>query len=334
LSEQLRLGILGTGSIAHEMAAAARGSRAVAVTAVGSRDGARASRFAEQHGIERAYGGYQALVVARNLDAVYVATPHRHHAEWAIAALREGKHVLCEKPMTVNAPEAERLIRVARDSGTCVMEAYAYLFHPQTLALRRLLEERRVGEVRGITVTFSFAADDADIGRLTDHRLAGGGILDVGCYGVSMSQLITGIDEPSAVVGAADLDPVQRVDLQATGVLTYPGPVIAQIACAVALDQPHEVRVSGTRGELVIDQPCWIPECRESATAIGIKRGDAVETINVPSGGHIFALELDGFAGLIADGPAAWEASWARSLGTMRTLDRWRAAVGVRYDWE
>jgi predicted dehydrogenase len=328
-----RLGIVGTGGIAHEMAGAARGSRRVVVTAVASRDEARAAAFAAEYDLERAHAGYERMLADRDLDAVYVATPHRHHAEWAIAALRAGKHVLCEKPMTVNAAEAERVIQAARESGTCLMEAYAYLFHPQTHALQRLLEEQRVGEVRGIAVTFSFAADDADVDRLTDSRLAGGGILDVGCYCVSMSQLVTAGGEPTAVVGAAALDPVQHVDLHAAAVLTYPGPVIAQIACAVALDQRHEVRVSGTHGEIVIDQPCWIPEARDSDTTIRIHRGDAVETITVPSEGHIFALELDGFARLIAEGPAAWEASWARSLATMRTLDRWRAAVGVRYDW-
>ena len=334
MSEPLRLGIVGTGGIAHELAAAAQGSPSVVVTGVASRDLARAKAFAADYDLEHAHGGYASLMAQSDLDAVYVATPHRHHAEWAIAALRAGKHVLCEKPITVNAEEAERVIRVARESDRCVMEAYAYLFHPQTQTLLRILDAGEIGAVRGIAVTFSFAADDQDIGRLTDHELAGGGILDVGCYGVSMSQLIAGPDEPLSVVGAAHLDPSERVDLQAVAALTFPGPVIAQLACAVSLDQRHEIRVSGSRGELVIDEPCWIPEVRQRATTILIHRGEQVEAIDIPGPGHIFALELEGFAQLIADGPAAWEASWARSLATMRTLDRWRAAVGVRYDWE
>ncbi len=112
--------------------------------------------------------------------------------------------------------------------------------------------------------------------------------------------------------------------------LTYPGQIIAQVACGVALAQRDEVRVSGTRGEIVIERPCWIPDCRDATTHIELD-GDVIE---VPAEGHIFALELDAFAALIAAGPAAWERSWARSLATMRTLDRWREAAGVRYDWE
>ena len=146
MSEPLRLGIVGTGGIAHELAAAAQGSPSVVVTGVASRDLARAKAFAADYDLEHAHGGYASLMAQSELDAVYVATPHRHHAEWTIAALRAGKHVLCEKPITVNAEEAERVIRVARESDRCVMEAYAYLFHPQTQTLLRLLDAGEIGD--------------------------------------------------------------------------------------------------------------------------------------------------------------------------------------------
>ncbi len=320
----VRLGILGTGAIAAEVADAAD------VAAVASRNADRAAGFAAAHGIPRAFGSYGELMADPRLDAVYVATPHRSHAELTIAALRAGKHVLCEKPVTVNAAEAEEVIAAARDAGRLVMEAFAYRFHPQTRTLLRMISDGAIGDVRAVSVTFSFAAGPGEIGRLTSHELAGGGILDVGCYCVSMSQLLAGGGEPAVVAGAARLDPVERVDLQAAALLTYPGPVIAQVECAVTLGQRHEVRVSGTAGEIVIDQPCWIPECRDTPTRIA----SGSEVLEIPAEGHIFALELAGFEALIAAGPAAWERSWAESLATMRTLDRWRAAAGVRYDWE
>ncbi len=215
--------------------------------------------------------------------------------------LAHHKHVLCEKPLTVTANEAETVIAAVRESGVMVMEAFAYLFHPQTHALMRLLEQSRIGELREIAVRFSFTTDGADRSRVTDHALAGGGILDVGCYCVSMAQLITG-EEPIAVTGAADLDPVQRVDLHAVGTLTFPRAVVAQVECAVALEQPHQLRISGTDGEITIDRPCWIPECRDSDTSIELRTAAGTEVIEIGRRGHIFALELDGFAELIDAG--------------------------------
>ena len=214
------------------------------MVSIASRDAERATAFARRHGISRRHGAYQDLLDDPAVDAVYVATPHRQHAEWTRAALAHHKHVLCEKPLTVNAGEAETVIAAARESGMVVMEAFAYLFHPQTHALLQLLEQRRIGELRQIAVTFSFTTDDADRSRLIDHALAGGGILDVGCYCVSMAQLITG-QEPIAVTGTAELDPLQRVDLHAVGTLIFPRAVVAQVECAVALEQPHQLRISG-----------------------------------------------------------------------------------------
>ncbi len=329
----MQLGILGTGGIAAELAEAAPGSSRAMVAAVASRDAERAAGFARRHGIDRWHGSYQELLGDPAIDAVYVATPHRQHAEWTCAAMAHHKHVLCEKPLTVNAAEAETVIAAARESGVLVMEAFAYLFHPQTHALLQLLEQRRIGAVREISVTFSFTTDDADRGRILDHALAGGGILDVGCYCVSMAQLITG-EEPIAVTGTAELDPVERVDLHAVGALTFPRAVVAQVECAVALAQPDQLRISGTDGEIVIAQPCWIPECRDSDTSIEVRTAARTEVIEIGRTGHIFALELDAFAQLIDADAREWERSWAQSLATMRTLDRWRAAVGVSYDWE
>jgi predicted dehydrogenase len=329
----VRLGILGCGSIAAELADASSRSGRVTVVSAASRDAERAAGFARRHGIPRWHGSYQELLEDPAIDAVYVATPHRQHAEWTRAAVSHHKHVLCEKPLTVNAGEAEAVIAAARESGMLVMEAFAYLFHPQTHALLQLLGQGRIGGLREIAVRFSFTTGDTDRSRVIDHALAGGGILDVGCYCVSMAQLITG-QEPIAVTGTAELDPVQRVDLHAVGTLTFPRAVMAQVECAVALEQPDQLRISGAEGEIVIDRPCWIPECRDADTRIELHTGTGTEVIEIGRSGHIFAIELDGFAQLIDAGAREWEQSWAQSLATLRTLDRWRAAVGVSYDWE
>ena len=131
----------------------------------------------------------------------------------------------------------------------------------------------------------------------------------MGCYCVSMAQLITG-QEPIAVTGTAELDPVQGVDLHAVGTLAFPRAVLAQVECAVALEQPDQLRISGAEGEIVIDRPCWIPECRDSDTAIELRTPADTEVIKIGRSGHIFALELDGFAQLIDAGAGEWERSW------------------------
>ena len=125
------------------------------MVSVASRDAERAAGFARRHGIPHSHGSYQDLLEDPAIDAVYVATPHRQHAEWTRAAMAHHKHVLCEKPLTVNAGEAETVIAAARESGVLVMEAFAYLFHPQTHALLQLLEQGRIGELREIAVTGS-----------------------------------------------------------------------------------------------------------------------------------------------------------------------------------
>ncbi len=343
MTPPLRYGLLGTGSIAEEFAHSLHLTAGCTAEAVASRSADRAAAFAAQHGVRRAIGDYPSLLADPDVDVVYVATPHHEHAWWSTLAIRAGKAVLCEKPLAVDEAQALGVVREAQRHGSALLEAFAYRFHPQTAAVLGLVRDGAIGTVRAIDITFSFHAPVAepDAHRLTANALAGGGILDVGCYCTSMSSLIvataTGAaaPEPEEIVGLAVLEPTERTDLFAAGVLRYSGGILAQLACGVGLEQDDHIRIYGSAGSIYVPQPCWLAGQRAAASFIGVAdhRG-VIRAIDVPGGTDIMALEADGFATMLHSDKAAFRRSWAESLANMRTLDRWRRAVGVHYDIE
>ena len=218
MTATLNWGILGTGAIARSFATHLRRSRTGRLAAAASRDQARADAFAREHGAPRGHGSYDALLRDPGVQAVYVATPHTGHADWAIRACQAGKHVLCEKPLGVNAGEAMAMIQAARAHDVFLMEAFMYRCAPQTRRLIELLRSGAIGRVRTIQASFSFhwppTVDEG--GRIVDPHLAGGGILDVGCYPVSLARLVAGIASGRPFADPVELKAVGHVG--ATGV--------------------------------------------------------------------------------------------------------------------
>ncbi|ATY13938.1 gfo/Idh/MocA family oxidoreductase [Amycolatopsis sp. AA4] len=330
----LRWGLLATGTIAAEFAAGVEQSRHGVLAAVASRTAERARDFATRYEIPKAYGSYEALLADPDVDAVYIATPHAQHEEWAIRAAEAGKHVLCEKPLTLTAADAEKVIDAARRNDVFLMEAFMYRMHPQTRRLVELIESGAIGEVRAVDVTFSFDSDENDAARLGDPALGGGGILDVGCYCTSLARLVsqaaTGIPavEPTRVTGMARLTE-NGVDEFAMGLLRLPGDIIAQLSCGYLLTQDDHIRIYGTTGQLYVPKPAWIHELRAPgvSTIVLTPSGGESEVIEIEATQGIYAREADYVAAHVADrqGP---ELTWAETLANLRTLDRWRAAVG------
>jgi predicted dehydrogenase len=242
MANYLRWGILGAGGIAATFAKALPLSRTGRLAAVGSRDGAKAAEFAAKHGGARAHGSYKALLADPEVDAVYIATPHPQHAEWCIRAARAGKHILCEKPITLNHAEAMVVAETARQAGVFLMEAFMYRCHPQTQRLTDLIRNGAIGEVRMIQATFSFQAGFNADGRLFSNELGGGGILDVGCYTTSIARLVAGaatgklFADPLRVDGRAVLHPETGVDAYAAAVAEFPGGILAHLATGVMLN--------------------------------------------------------------------------------------------------
>src|SRR5688572_32176004 len=190
---RLNWGILGTGSIAGTFAEFLPASKTGNLLAVASRAPDRAARFAREWGVPRHYASYEALLADPDVRAVYVSTPHPQHKQWATRAAAAGKHVLCEKPLCLNHADAAAVIDAARAHGVFLMEAFMYRCHPQTRKLIDLLRGGAIGEVRAVHAAFSFRAPFDPASRLFNKALGGGGILDVGCYPVSMARLVAGV---------------------------------------------------------------------------------------------------------------------------------------------
>ena len=339
----LQWGIIGAGSIARAFAVGVKSSRSGQLQAVASRDLAKAQKFAQEFGIPVSYGSYEQLLQDKNIQAVYVCTPHPLHAQWAIAALEAGKHVLCEKPFALNYYQAMKIIDVANEKGLMLMEAFMYRCHPQTAKLVELLRAKAIGDVRVIQATFSFQAGFNPQSRLFNNDLAGGGIMDVGCYPVSISRLVVGVAQgqdfadPVEIKGTANIGQT-GVDEWAVGTLKFPGGILAQIATGVMLNQDNSVRIFGSEGRIILPNP-WVAnrQAADQGKIILHKNGQAPQEIEISADRTSFSYEVDVFGDAVAKGslkPAHPAMSNCDTMGNMRTLDSWRQQVGCVYSQE
>ena len=340
---QLNWGIIGAGSIARAFAVGAKTCQTGKLLAVASRDKAKADKFAAEFAVPTAYGSYEELLNDPRVQAVYVCVPHPLHAQWAIAALEAGKHVLCEKPFALNYWEAMKVIEVARDKGLLVMEAFMYRCHPQTAKLVELLRQKVIGDVRVIQASFSFQAGFNAESRLFSNALAGGGIMDVGCYPVSLARLIAGVAmgrdfaDPTEVKGCAQIGQT-GVDEWAVGTLKFPGGILAQISTGVMLNQDTTLRIFGSAGQIIVPDP-WVANRQKADTGrITVRKsGTPLQEIEIPADRTSFSYDLDFFGEAVAGGtcrPAHPAMSNEDTLGNMRCLDAWRSQVGCVYDQE
>lgn len=336
--EQLAWGILGTGRIARTFARSLLASGAGRVVAVGSRTQSGADRLGDELGVERRHGSYAALLADPAVEAVYIATPHPAHAEWAIRAAEAGKHILCEKPVGLNHAEAMTIVEAARRHGVLLMEAYMYRCHPQIARLVELIRGGAIGEVRAIQCAFSFDSGGDLGGRLLSQTLGGGGILDVGGYPVSLARLVAGaahgqaFAEPTELQALGHLGPESRVDEWSAAVMRFPGDIVAQVAAGVRLRMERGARISGSAGSLFLPEPFTPAPDRPALIVLQRNDGSPPEEIAVGPADS-YALE----ARAVATHRAAGEVpamSWDDTLGNMRALDRWRAAIGLVYDAE
>jgi predicted dehydrogenase/aryl-alcohol dehydrogenase-like predicted oxidoreductase len=339
-AQKLAWGILGTGKIARVFARGVLGSDTGRLVAVGSRARHSADTFADQFAIANRHGSYEALLADPEVEAIYIATLHPFHAEWAIKAAEAGKHVLCEKPLTINHPQAMAVIEAARENNVFLMEAFMYRCHPQTARLVELIREGAIGEVRLIDATFSFDASPDEESRLYAQEFAGGGILDVGCYPLSMARLIAGAANGKAFAEPIELNAVgrignTRVDEYTAASATFPGGIVAQLAAGIHAKGENVVRVVGSTGTILIPDP-WMPSAEEPSTTRIQLQTHADETwreVGIEASKSLYAFEADTVAAHLAAGQAP-VMTWDDSLGNMAALDRWRAQIGLVYDME
>jgi predicted dehydrogenase len=328
----LRFGILGAGGIADTFTRDLVGARAlghdVEVVAVGARDRARADEFAGRFGIARAHGDYEALLQDPAVDAVYVATPHVFHREQALAAIAAGKHVLVEKPFTVNAVEAREVSGAAAAAGVIALEAMWTRFLPQTARLRALLRGGAIGEPRLFVGTHAQSLPTDPGHRINDPALGGGALLDLGVYPVAFALDMLGL--PTAISAQARLSD-QGVDRSIASAMTH-GAAQSILFSALDLASENTGLIQGTEGRIQLAGPFFTPQ----GFTVHAPDGTVVERFEPDEQGlrgmHHQALELARLVeeGWSDDAPLTPDAT----IAVMETMDEMRRQVGVRYPSE
>jgi predicted dehydrogenase/aryl-alcohol dehydrogenase-like predicted oxidoreductase len=339
----LRWGILSTGRIAGVFARGVAASGTGRVVAVGSRSAASAARFAAEHGIAAAHthASYEALLTDASVEAVYLATPHPEHVEWAVRAAEAGKHILCEKPAGMNHAEGMVMVQAARRAGVLFMEAFMYRCHPQTEKIAALIRDDAIGDVRFIQSAFGFHSTYSADSRLWSRELGGGAILDVGCYPMSLARLVAGAAagqaflDPVDVAGAGKLHPVSGADEVATVSLRFANGIVAQLSTAIGVTLDNTARIHGTTGWIEVPHP-WIITKTGGEQTLRVHRAGATAPEEITTtAGNLYSLEADAFAAALRAGQRAVPAmSPDDTLGNLAALDRWRAGLRLEYPVE
>jgi D-xylose 1-dehydrogenase (NADP+, D-xylono-1,5-lactone-forming) len=336
--EALRWGILGTGNMARQFCEGVAGARRCRLAAVGSRLEQSARSFAEMHHIDTACASYERILSDPRLDAIYISLPNSMHHEWAIKALSAGKHVLCEKPLAASAAQAREMFDAAERAGRVLVEAFMYRAHPLTHAVLDAVRAGAIGELKLLRTSFCYRTMRIDGNIRFDAALAGGALMDIGCYCTSFALLLAG-DEPQAACAAGRLHP-SGVDEMAAGVLRFARGLVCSFTCGMGVQADNTAYVCGSEGYIEVPVP-WKPGRKSSYT---IARGTPPRMDGAARAQHhpprevrmvetdleLYALEADDFAATVLDGKAPM-ISAHESLTNMRLLDDLRRQLGVRF---
>jgi predicted dehydrogenase len=327
MTEKLRWGILGTGLIAR-LFTSDLNLTGHTVTAVGSRTQQSADTFAAEHGIPRAHGSYEQLVADPEVDVIYISTPHPFHAEGALLALSHGKHVLVEKPFTVNAAEARQVVELAEEKGLIVLEAMWTRWLPHMIRIRELIASGALGEVRALIADHDQKLPDDPEHRIQNPALGGGALLDLGIYPVSFAWDVFGA--PSSVY-AISSPTATGVDRQTAIVLGYPGGEQAVLHTQLDARGPATAVIVGTDARVEIE-PVWYNPTSFSL----IDSSDTVlERYELEVPGRGMQFQADELERLVAEGRGAADVlPPAETVAIMGTLDEIRSQIGLRYPGE
>jgi D-xylose 1-dehydrogenase (NADP+, D-xylono-1,5-lactone-forming) len=319
--ERLNWGIMSTARISGEVMPGMQRSSRNTVRAVGSRDRARADAFAQEYGLPVAYGSYEELLGDPQIDCLYVCLPNSLHEQWTRAALEAGKHVLCEKPITPAEADARALYELAVRHGLVLAEAFMYRHHPKARKLRELVRSGALGDIRTIRCSFNFMVGDPCADIRYDRKLAGGSLLDVGSYCVSLSNYLQ--DDQPAEVSATARNASSGVPEQFYGTMTYRSGAVAIFDCA--MNAPLSIRASvlGSAGEAVVEVP-WYPHLPPPTIDVWYSDGRS-EHIEA-SGKNAYFLETEDFAASVR-GEKSPEIPPAETLRNLRTLERLQASA-------
>ncbi|MEK3883549.1 Gfo/Idh/MocA family oxidoreductase [Paenibacillus sp. PL2-23] len=287
-NSKLQWGIIGYAKIAkRSVIPGIQGSLYNEVAAIASRNLDKAKEAAEAHGIAKAYGSYEELLADEAIDAVYIPLPNHMHKEWAIRAAEAGKHVLCEKPIALNAEEAAEMKEACEKAGVQLLEAFMYRCHPRYETIREVIQSGEIGQLRGIRSAFTFnnAGDAANVRYRKEW--GGGSLYDVGCYPINAARLLMG-QEPEAVTVQAHFSPEHDdVDMMASGLLEFEGGVSLTFDCGMWAAFRNPLEVLGTEGVIEVPSAFVTPEPGSGNFFVQTKEGR--REVEVP---HVNAYTL------------------------------------------
>ena len=328
MAETIRWGILGCGGIAAKFAQALTSVKDAELLAVGSRSIETARRFGSVHNVPRRYGSYEELAADKDVEMIYVATPHNYHADNTILCLKAGKGVLCEKPLAANAHQGQAMIECARTCRRFLMEAMWTRFLPLMDRVRQLLAEGAIGHVRMLTADFGFRyGSRAEKQRLTDPALAGGALLDVGVYPLALASMLFGA--PLQIHSAAALGET-GVDEQNALILTYDKGQLAILCSAIQTETPHEATLIGTDGMIRLHRSWW-----RGNTLTLMRPGRGEQTAALPTHENGFVYEIQAVHQDIRNGRAENALMpLDESLAILKTMDAVRRQWGLTYPFE
>jgi predicted dehydrogenase len=280
---KVRWGVLSTASFGVKVAIPAmQKGEWSEIRAIASRDRSKAERAARTLGIPKAYGSYEELLCDPEIEAIYNPLPNHLHVPWSIKAAEAGKHVLCEKPLSMNVAEARELLAVEQRTGVKIGEAFMVRTNPQWLRARELVRSGRIGKLRSITGFFSyFNNDPGNIRNMAD--IGGGALMDIGCYPITTSRFIFG-EEPTKVVSLIERDPEMRIDRLTSAILDFPSGQ-AIFTCSIQLVHYQRMHILGTKGRIEIEIPFNAPDdrpCRILIDEGGDKFGKDIKTETLP----------------------------------------------------
>lgn len=320
-------GILGTGSIAKLFSRAIKSTDCAYIAAVGSRTAESAEKFAEEFGVP-AYGSYEQMVNRGDVDVVYIATPNTYHYEHSMLALKAGKGVMCEKPLTINAKEAGTLILYAKEHGLFFCEAMWPRFFPATDKVREWLKAGVIGDVRLVTVNFGFTAPVNPESRLFKPELGGGALLDIGVYDIAFATMVMGSDPPDSIYGGAYICET-GVDGVTSVILNY-GTSIVSLNCGLVTNLNNHAVIYGQNGRIEISDRFWAP-----VKAQYYRGGELAETYEHPYECNGYEYEIKETARCLNEGLTESPYMTCKdSLNVMKIMDEVRNQIGLKYPGE
>jgi dihydrodiol dehydrogenase / D-xylose 1-dehydrogenase (NADP) len=327
MADKIRWGIIGTGNIARKFAEALLFVPEAELIAVGSRQQESANAFGSEFNVPHTHGSYHALVEDPSVDVVYIATPNNLHRDNCLMALQAGKAVLCEKPFTVNAKEAAEVIALAHEKKIFLMEALWTRFIPAFVEARRMWESGVIGEVRTVMSDFGYICE-RDYGKPhLDPAMAGGSLLDVGAYPISLAYVVFGA--PVSTASLAHIGP-SGVDEQCGMLFGYKGGKIGIGYSSFDVDSPKEATIMGTKGFIRIHAPFYCPA--RFTLYLNDKEPQVFDVPYIGNGWNYEAVEV---MKCLRGGKLESElVPHKESLAMMRTMDLIRAQIGLKYPIE